>query len=107
MQTTLARRQRHRRVVNRRPVGGGGSTVRRVLIAIPIIVLLLTVLLAGAGALFTVAAYNYYATGLPDPSSQLNDLNFEQQTIVYDRTGKVELARLGSLRREVATFDQI
>ncbi|MDH5243826.1 MAG: penicillin-binding protein, partial [Chloroflexota bacterium] len=33
--------------------------------------------------------------------------DFEQQTIVYDRTGKIELARLGSLRREVVTFDEI
>ena len=107
MQTTLARRQRHRRSINRRPVGRGGANLRRILIAIPIILLLLSVLLAGAGGLFTVAAYNYYASGLPDPKSALGDLNFEQQTIVYDRTGKVELARLGTLRREVVTFDQI
>ena len=107
MQTTLARRQRHRRSVNRRPVGTGGSTLRRVLIAIPIILLLVSLLLAAAGALFTVAAYNFYASGLPDPKSALTDLKFQQQTIIYDRTGKVELARLGSLRREVVTFDEI
>jgi penicillin-binding protein 1A len=107
MQTTLARRQRHRRLVNRQPAGSGGSTVRRILIAIPIIVVLVSVLLAGAGALFTVTAYNYYASGLPDPKSQLGDINFEQQTIVYDRTGQVELARLGSLRREIVTFEDI
>jgi membrane peptidoglycan carboxypeptidase len=107
MQTTLARRQRHRRSVNRRPVGSGGSNLRRIVIAIPIIILLLSVMLAGAGGLFTVAAYNFYADGLPDPKSALNELSFEQQTIVTDRTGKVELARLGTLRREVVTFDQI
>ena len=39
--------------------------------------------------------------GLPDPKAALTDLDFDQQTIVFDRTGKVELARLGSLRREV------
>ena len=54
-----------------------------------------------------MAAYNFYAQGLPDPSTALNDLRFEQQTIVYDRTGKVELARLGTLRREVASFKDI
>jgi membrane peptidoglycan carboxypeptidase len=107
MQTTLARRQRHRRSVNRRPVGRGGSNLRRILVAIPVILLLVTVLLAGAGALFTVAAYNYYAQGLPDPKAALGTLNFEQQTIVYDRSAKVELARLGTLRRELVTFDQI
>ena len=107
MQTTLARRQRHRRTVNRRPVGRGGSNLIRIVIAILVIVLLLSVMLAGAGGLFTVAAYNFYADGLPDPKSALNELSFEQQTIVTDRTGKVELARLGTLRREVVTFDQI
>jgi membrane peptidoglycan carboxypeptidase len=107
MQTTLARRQRHRRTVNRRPVGRGGSNLLRIVIAILVIVLLLSVMLAGAGGLFTVAAYNFYADGLPDPKSALNELSFEQQTIVTDRSGKVELARLGTLRREVVTFDQI
>jgi penicillin-binding protein 1A len=107
MQTTLARRQRHRRATGRRPIRRGGSALRRILIAIPLIFLLVSVLLAGAGALFSVAAYNYYAAGLPDPKEQLTDLHFDQQTIVYDRTQKVELARLGTLRRELVTFDEI
>ncbi len=107
MQTSLARRQRHRRSLGRRPVGRSGANARRILIAIPIIGLLVAVLLAGTGLLFTAGAYNHYAAGLPDPKSALTDLDFEQQTIVYDRTGKVELARLGTLRREVVTFDQI
>jgi penicillin-binding protein 1A len=107
MQTTLARRQRHRRALNRQPTGRSGTVIRATLIAIPIVFLLVTILLAGAGALFTVAAYNFYSQGLPDPSTALKDLRFEQQTIVYDRTGKVELARLGTLRREVATFKDV
>ncbi len=107
MQTTLARRQRQRRARRRRSEGGGGHWVRRILIAIPIIVVLVSLLTAGAGALFSVAAYNYYAQGLPDPEEALTNLDFEQQTIVYDRTGKVELARLGSLRREVVKFGEI
>ena len=107
MQTTIARRQRHRRAAQRRPTGSGGTVIRRILIAIPIVIVLLGMLTAGAGALFTVAAYNYYAQGLPDPTEALLDLDFDQQTIVYDRTGSVELARLGSLKREVVTFDQL
>ena len=107
MQTTLARRQRHRRSLNRRPTGRGGTVARRILIAIPIIILLVTVLTAGAGTLFTAAAYNFYAQGLPDPSTALKDLTFQQQTIVKDRTGEVELARLGTLRREVVSFAAI
>jgi membrane peptidoglycan carboxypeptidase len=107
MQTTIARRQRHRRAAQRRPQGSGGTVIRRIIIAIPIIIVLLGMLTAGAGALFTVAAYNYYAQGLPDPTEALLDLDFDQQTLVYDRTGTVELARLGSLKREVVTFDQL
>jgi membrane peptidoglycan carboxypeptidase len=107
MQTTLARRQRHRRTLNRRPTGRGGTVARRILLAIPIIILLVTVLTAGAGTLFTVAAYNFYAQGLPDPSTALKGLTFQQQTIVKDRTGEVELARLGTLRREVVSFAAI
>ena len=54
-----------------------------------------------------MGVYNQYATGLPDPEEILNKLDFDQPSIVYDRTGKVELARLGSLRREVIGFDDI
>ncbi len=107
MQTTLARRQRHRRSLDRRPTGRGGSTVRRIVIAIPFLLLLVIMLLAGGGLLFTAAAYNHYADGLPDPKAALSNLGFEQQTVVYDRTGKIELAHLGQLRREVVAFDQI
>ena len=107
MQTTLARRQRHRRVSSHRPVRRSGSVIRRIAIIVPIILILLALLTAGAGLLFSVAAYNFYAQGLPDPKTALNDLDFEQQTYIYDRAGQVELARLGELRREVVAFDQI
>ena len=107
MQTTLARRQRRRRAAARRRPAQGGSVVKRIIIAIPIILVLVAMLTGAAGTLFTVAAYNYYAAGLPDPTEALTDLQFEQQTIVYDRTGEIELARLGTLKREVVTFEQI
>ena len=42
----------------------------------------------------------------PTPSQRSTNIDFEQQTIVYDRTGKIELARLGDLKRELVTFDQ-
>src|SRR4051812_40190912 len=107
MQTTLARRQRHRRSLDRRPRGRSGSAIGRILIAIPIILILLAVLLAGAGLLFSVAAYNYYADGLPEPKAALADLHFDQQTRVFDRENEIELARLGSLKREVIGFEAI
>ena len=108
MQTSLARRQRHRRTIHRRPQASGGSkTVRRILIAIPIILVTLAFLAGFVGVVFAVGVYNQYATGLPDPEEILNKLDFDQPSIVYDRTGKVELARFGSLRREVIGFDDI
>ena len=58
------------------------------------------------GVVFAVGAYAQYATDLPDPGDP-HELGFEQPSIVYDRTGKVELARFGSLRRELIGFDDI
>ena len=55
----------------------------------------------GPARSLAVGAYNHYAAGLPDPVAALNDIEFEQQTIIYDRTGKIELARLGDLKREL------
>ena len=107
MQTSLARRQRHRRALQGSPKARGGSTVGRVLLVILLIFLVVCLLTVGAGLVFAVGAYNHYAAGLPEPKAALTNLSFDQQTQVFDRTGKIELAKLGSLRREVVTFDQI
>jgi membrane peptidoglycan carboxypeptidase len=108
MQTSLARRQRHRRTIYRRPQASGGSrTLRRILIAIPIVFIILAFMAGFVGVVFAVGVYNQYAAGLPDPKTILNDLEFEQPSIVYDRTGEIELARLGSLRRDVIAFEEI
>ena len=94
MQTSLARRQRHRRIGSRRRPRGS-SAVRRTAIAIPIILFIAFAGAGVAGLLGVVAAYSYYSQGLPDPKALLTDIDFDQQTIVTDRSGKVELARLG------------
>ncbi|MFL5678619.1 MAG: transglycosylase domain-containing protein [Chloroflexota bacterium] len=107
MQTSLARRQRHRRALQRRPPGRTGTAIGRVLLALLVVLIAAGGLLAGSGAVVAMGAYNYYAAGLPDPVAALTNIPFEQQTIIYDRTGKVELARLGDLKRELVTFDQI
>src|SRR6476620_9645396 len=108
MQTSLARRQRHRRALHRRPQGRtGSSTVGQILLVVLMVFILTGGLLAGAGAVVAVGAYNYYASGLPDPVAALTNIPFEQQTVIYDRTGNIELARLGDLKRELVTFDQI
>ena len=39
--------------------------------------------------------------------STLTNYVLPEETIIYDRTGKIELARFGEAKREVVTFDQI
>ena len=107
MQTTLARRQRRRKALQRRPQGHAGTTFGQILLVALVVFVLATGLVAGAGALVAVSAYNKYAAGLPDPVAALTNIDFEQQTVIYDRTGKIELARLGDLKRELVTFDQL
>ena len=105
MQTSLARRQRHRRALQRRPKAGG-STLGRIASSSSSSCSSSRAR-RGTGVVFAVGAYNHYAAGLPDPKEALTNLEFEQQTIIYDRTGKIELARLGDLKREVVTFDEL
>ncbi len=106
MQTSLARRQRRRRNGSgHRP--SGGSNVRRIAIAIPII-LFASFLLAGIlGFGAVVTGFSYYARGLPDPKDAFNSITYAEETRVYDRTGKVQLATFARERRDVVTFDQI
>jgi membrane peptidoglycan carboxypeptidase len=106
MQTALQRRQRHRRNGAARRGRGGGSA-RRAALAIPVLLFSSFLVLGGVGFVGTVSAYAYYSRDLPDPAVLFNDLTFEQPSIVYDRTGTIELARFGVLRRELVPFDEI
>ena len=106
MQTALQRRQRHRRNGAARR-GRGGGAARRAALAIPLILFSSFLVLGGVGFISTVTAYAYYSRDLTDPEQAFNEIGFEQPSIVYDRTGKIELARFGVLRRELATFDQV
>ena len=101
MQTALERRQRHRR-----PTAPPGADVDRPgpprrCIAIPLLLVSrLPRRLGGVGlrrsARTTTTPRPARPQGDPRPS-----LDFEQPSIVYDRTGNVELARFGVLRREL------
>jgi membrane peptidoglycan carboxypeptidase len=104
MQTSLARRQRHRRALGRQPRGRNGSRVLGAVGAIVVALFVASFFVAAIGFIFVVGAYNHYAAGLKDPRELLNAIQFTQQTIVYDRTGNVELARLGDLKREVVSY---
>ena len=105
MQTALHRRQRHRRNGAARRGRGGGSA-RRAALAIPLLLFSSFLVLGGVGFAGTVSAYAHYSSNLPDPHD-LEKIGFEQPSVVYDRTGNVELARFGVLRRELVTFNEI
>jgi len=105
MRNSLARRQRHRRQGGRRPRGNG--VLKGTLVAIPIVVFSFFLLVGAGAAVAAVGAYQFMAQGLPDPSSALDAITFTSQTVVYDRTGNIELAKLGSDRRSVVTFKDI
>jgi membrane peptidoglycan carboxypeptidase len=106
MQTALQRRQRHRRNGAARR-GRGGGAARRAALAIPLLLFSSFLVLGGVGFVSTVSAYAFYSRGLPDPATALEGLQFEQPSKIYDRTGTIELARFGELRREILNFDQI
>src|ERR1700688_2153871 len=106
MDTSLARRQRHRRNGTDKR-GGAGGTASKVAIAFPLFLFGTFLLLGLLGFVAAVGAYGYYSNGLPDPKSLLDNLSFDQQTVVYDSTGKVELARFGQQKRTVLDYNQI
>jgi membrane peptidoglycan carboxypeptidase len=73
------------------------------------IAVIIFVFLAGVGAIAALAAVGAYlqlTKGLDSPAA-LTDYVLPQETIIYDRTGKIELARFGEAKREVVTFDEI
>jgi membrane peptidoglycan carboxypeptidase len=59
------------------------------------------------GFISTVSAYAFYSRDLDDPQQLFANLGFEQPSIVHDRTGEIELARFGVLRRELVKFADI
>ncbi len=57
-------------------------------------------------AVTTVSAFAGLTSGLAQPGD-LDKLSFQEESIVYDRTGQTELARFGQSRREVVAFEDI
>ncbi len=57
-------------------------------------------------AVGTVSAFSRLTEGLP-PVSAFDSIGFTEQSVILDRTGKIELARFGGERREVVEFKDI
>ena len=71
------------------------------------LVLFAALALAGvAGAGVALATFVSISSDLPEPSV-LERIELPEQSVVLDRTGKIELARFGEFNREVVTFADI
>ena len=81
-----------------------GLTTVLLAIAIFIVALIGGSVLGTGGAMF--AAYNYFAADLPAPNI-LDDIQLPQSTLVYDRSGKVLLARFECQNRESVAFKDV
>src|ERR1035437_4155115 len=106
MQTSLARRERRRRSGNsaRRPKGGA---VRGIAVILPMILLATFVVMGAVTFVGAVGVYTTYSRDLEDPKAKLEGLSFNQQTVLYDRTGTIVLAAFGSEKRRVLGFSDI
>src|SRR5450830_522433 len=106
MQTSLARRERRRRNgtgTHRRGGGSGG----RVAVVLPLFLLGTFFVLSLVTFVGAVEVYSAYGKDLQDPKALLRSINFSQQTVLYDRTGTVQLAAFGSEHRRVLKFEEI
>src|SRR5664279_2693852 len=106
MQTSLARRERRRRNgtgTHRRSGGSGG----RIAVVLPVFLLVTFFVLSLVTFVGAVEVYSAYGKDLEDPKALLQGLNFSQQTVLYDRTGTVQLAAFGSEHRRVLKFEEI
>jgi len=62
--------------------------------------------MGGVAAMVGANVIGSLAGGLPDPAT-LTSLDFAQPTVIYDRTGKVELARFELEKRRVVAYADI
>jgi membrane peptidoglycan carboxypeptidase len=106
MQRSLASRQSRRLNGGRRRNGGLGAAPK-VAVVLPLFLFATLLLIGMLGFATVVGAYGYFSQGLAEPKQALENLAFTQESIIYDRTGKVELARFGDQRRELVAYDDI
>jgi membrane peptidoglycan carboxypeptidase len=104
MQTSLSRRQARQRNGNRRRGGAG----RRAFVTIPLFLFGSLALFAVIGFVVAVGVFAKFDSELNAyPVTALETILPNAESVIYDRTGKIELARFGTERRDLVTFDQI
>ncbi|MEP7378975.1 MAG: transglycosylase domain-containing protein, partial [Chloroflexota bacterium] len=90
-----------------RPAGRGKRSNSGLYVAISMFIFGGFALVGLIGLIGTVGLFAVYSQGLP-PTSELGNLQFLSESVVYDRTGTVELARFNAgERREPVTFDEV
>ena len=94
--------RRHRRLRHRDSGSLIGVLIAATLLAA--VALAGTSVAVGAGVFFAVI--DMASQGLPDPAL-LERLSYAQPTIVYDRSGTIELGRFQAQDRRVVTFDEV
>ncbi|MEA2654249.1 MAG: penicillin-binding protein [Chloroflexota bacterium] len=82
------------------------SRLPRILAAILVGFGLVTTITVAVAVMMLSTAVGVLSVGLPDPN-QLQALTFAQPTVIYDRSGKVELGRFSREDRRVVTFTDV
>src|SRR5688572_31549402 len=107
MHPALQRRRRHLMMTRRTTRRGSRRRGLATFLLVTLGVFGLTFvgsIMGTAGGMF--AAYNYFATGLPDPDI-LDEIEPAESTYVYDRSGERLLARFECQNREAVTFEEL
>ena len=94
-----------RREVTRHPPRRG-NRLTLILISAIVTFLVGSLLLVGVAVVGVTAAVTVLSSDLPDPAT-LSALTFDQPTVVYDRTGKIQLGRFQREQRRVVAFDDV
>ncbi|HEX2266062.1 MAG TPA: transglycosylase domain-containing protein, partial [Solirubrobacterales bacterium] len=89
-----------------RPRKRGGSRVIPILLTLGLAFVVFAGGTAGALGITAVGAVTALSEDLPDPAA-LGDLTFAQPTVVYDKSGEVELGRFQQELRWVVGYDEI
>ena len=74
-----------------------------------VIALVVWFMCAAVALIIATASVSAFAglTSDLDSVDQFDKIGFQEESIIYDRTGEVELARVGQARREVVTFNEL
>jgi membrane peptidoglycan carboxypeptidase len=95
-----------RRPIHHHPRPHHGSRILTILLTLGIVGILIAGGTLSVVAVAGVATVGALSTDLPDPAT-LEQLTFDQPTVIYDRSGKVALASFQREQRRVVAYDAV